>query len=117
MPPHLTAARKQIFPIVHRLDEPLTARDDLEGTVALLEELHRMRDGPGVAEQVAGFAQQLDDAGAGFGGGETRELIVGLLRAARIARLPPGAPHVTGRSVPFGMDDGANGQRRVRATM
>ncbi len=41
---------------------PLAAGDDLERAVALLVELHRVRDGLGLAEQLAGVGQQLDDA-------------------------------------------------------
>ena len=43
------------------LDVPLAGGDDLERTVALLEELHRVLDGLRLALEVAGLAQQLDD--------------------------------------------------------
>ena len=53
MPLQLRAARQQFLPELHRLDEPLPAGHDLEGTIALLVELHRMRDRPRFPEQIA----------------------------------------------------------------
>ena len=41
MPAQLAAARDQRVAVLHRADEPLTARDDLQRALALLEELHR----------------------------------------------------------------------------
>ena len=61
MPLQLAAARQQRVAELHRLDEPLAARDDLERPVALLVELHRMRDGPRLADQIARLAKLLDD--------------------------------------------------------
>ncbi|ARX87727.1 hypothetical protein SMD44_07209 [Streptomyces alboflavus] len=54
-------------------DVPLAGGDDLQGLVALLEELHRVRDGPGFAVQLAALAQQRDDAFARGVGGGARE--------------------------------------------
>ncbi len=45
------------------LDEPLPARDDLERSVAVLPELHRMGDRLRLADHVAGLGEQLDHAG------------------------------------------------------
>jgi hypothetical protein len=47
-------------------DVPLAGGDDLERAVALLVELHRVRDGPGLADHLAALGQQLDDAGLGL---------------------------------------------------
>ena len=47
-------------------DEPLAGRDDLERPVALLVELDRVGDGPGLADQGPRRGQQLDDAGLGL---------------------------------------------------
>ncbi len=44
VPLQLAAALQQFLPELHRLDEPLAAGDDLERAVALLVELHRVRD-------------------------------------------------------------------------
>ena len=43
-------------------DVPLAGGDDLEGALALLEELHRVGDGPGLADQLARLGEQLDHA-------------------------------------------------------
>ena len=64
MPLQFTASGQQRVPERHRLDEPLPAGDDLERTIALLVELHRVGDRTWVAKQIAGLAQQLDDARA-----------------------------------------------------
>ena len=49
----LLAAREQPLLELQGVDEPLPARDDLERRVALLVELDRVGDRPGLADQVA----------------------------------------------------------------
>ena len=56
MPLQLAAAREQRLAELDRLDEPLAAGDDLERPIALLVELHRVRDRPRLADQIAGLA-------------------------------------------------------------
>ena len=42
-------------------DEPLAGGDDLQRPIALFEELHRVGDGPGFAEEGASLGQLADD--------------------------------------------------------
>ena len=42
-------------------DVPLARRDDFERTLALFEELHRVRDGTRLTDHLAAFAQQFND--------------------------------------------------------
>ncbi len=101
VPAELAAAGQQRLARVHRLDEPLPAGHDLQRTVALLVELHGVRDRTGLAEEVAALAEKLDRSRAGLGRGQPGELIVVLLRARGIGRRPAPSPHVTGLNVPF----------------
>ena len=50
MPLQLAAAREQRLAELDRLDEPLAAGDDLERPIALLVELHGVRDRPRLAD-------------------------------------------------------------------
>ena len=61
MPLELAAAREQRVAELHRLDEPLAARHDLERPIALLVELDGVRDRPRLADEVAALAKELDD--------------------------------------------------------
>ena len=102
VPLELAPARQQRLAVIHRLDEPLTARDDLERAIALLVELDRVRDRSRVAEQVAALAQQLDDAGARLRSGQAGQLIVvAAARAAGSVASQPGSPHATALKAPF----------------
>src|SRR5690348_9868957 len=56
VPLQLPSARQQCLTEFDGLDEPLTARDDFERPVSLFEELHRMRNGARLANEVAGLA-------------------------------------------------------------
>ena len=56
MPLQLAAAREQRLAELDRLDEPLAAGDDFERAIALLVELHRVRDRPRLADQIAAIA-------------------------------------------------------------
>ena len=102
MPLQLAPALDERRSEIHRLDEPLAARDDLERAIALLEELHVVHDRPRLAEHRALLAQQLDHACAALVIDWPDELVVGLLCGRRVLRLPAGSPQVIGRSVPFG---------------
>ena len=62
---------------------PLTRRDDLERAVALLEELHRVREGLRCALHLTRLLQQLDDALLGAEHRLARELRVRRLRGIR----------------------------------
>ena len=88
MPLQLARPRQQRLTLIHGLDEPLAAGDDLERPVALLEELHRMRDRPRLADQLSRGAQLLDDPGARFRDGQTDELGVRGMRRARHRSTP-----------------------------
>ena len=102
MPLQLAAAREQRLAELHRLDEPLPAGDDLERPVALLVELHRVRDRPRLADQIARLAQQLDDARARLRRRQVRQLVVGRLCARRRRATPtladPTSPAAARRS-------------------
>ena len=58
------------------------------GPVAFLVELHRMRDRPGIAEQIAAFSQQLHDSRPRLDGRQAGELVVLNLRTRGVHRLP-----------------------------
>src|SRR5262245_5299094 len=113
MPLQLAAAREQRLAVLDAPDEPLPARDDLERPIPFLEELHRMRDGPRLAYQIAGLAQLFDDDTSCFRRLKIRKLVVELLRACRIAGLPTGLakPDLTERSVR--QDDRPHWQRQL----
>ena len=61
VPVQLSPARDQLLAVSDRAQEPLPAGDDLDGPLALLEELDRARDRLRLADQVAGVLEQLDD--------------------------------------------------------
>src|SRR6266550_2500973 len=76
MPAQFAPAREQRVAELDGLDEPLAARDDLERPVALLVELHRVRDGPRLADQLAGLPELLHDHRARLRRLQIRELVV-----------------------------------------
>ena len=83
-------------------DVPLAGRDDLERLVALLEELHRVRDRLGVADQLPALAQQLDDLRLRAEHGLADELrVVGFAASVSIAAGG------VGDDAAVGADDGA----------
>ena len=88
VPLQLAAALEQRLAELDRLEEPLPARHDLERPIALLVELHRVRDRPRIADEIAACAQLLDDLRARFRRRQLRQLVVVALRAVCIARLP-----------------------------
>ena len=88
MPVQLAAALEQALAERQRADEPLPAGDDLERPIALLVELHRVRDRTRLAEQIARRPQQLDDLRPRLGDRRRDQLIVGGLRRRRVARFP-----------------------------
>src|SRR5207302_4227975 len=61
MPLQFASALDERVAEVDRFDEPLAARDDLERAIALLVELHRVRDRTRIALQHAARAQLIDD--------------------------------------------------------
>ena len=69
MPSHLVAPGDKGGPEVGVptavTDVPLAAGDDFQWLVALLEELHRMGDGLGLADQFAGLSEDLHHLGLG----------------------------------------------------
>ena len=87
MPRHLAAERDEL--VAQGLvagavaDVPLARRDDLERAVALLVELHDVREGLRVAVQLAGLLQQLDDALLGAEHRLAGELRIRRLRGIR----------------------------------
>ena len=68
-------AQGRIAPAV--ADVPLAGGDDLQRALALLEELHRMGDGPGLSDQLARLLEQLDRALLGAVDGAPGDLGVG----------------------------------------
>jgi hypothetical protein len=72
MPLELAVAPQERRAELHRLDEPLTAGDDLERPVTLFVELHRVRNRARVADQIPRLAQQLDDLRARLGDRQVR---------------------------------------------
>src|SRR5438045_3855659 len=83
----LLAGAKEQF-VGREADEPLAVGDDLEGTGAVLPELHRMGDGSGLADQVAGGGEELDDPLLGLNSGLADQLAVGPPGLAGVHRLP-----------------------------
>ena len=90
VPGDLVAPLEKLGARVQRLDEPLTAGDDLERPVALLVELDRMSDRLGLGQQIAGFGELLDNALLGLLGVEALEFVVVALRPIRVLRFPTG---------------------------
>ena len=103
VPLQLAAALEQLLAELDGLDEPLPAGDDLERTVALLVELHRMGDRTRLALQVAARLQQLGDLGLRLLRGEALQvrLYASCARGAS-SDSHPGSPKITSPSVPFG---------------
>ena len=97
-------------------DEPLVGGDDLQRAGAVLPELDRVADGPGLALHVAGLGQQLDDPRLGLLDGLARQLVVVALGGGRIGGLPPRlAPRDRAQpAVP--LDDRADAAGPARAT-
>ena len=101
MPLQLAAAREQRLAELDRLDEPLAAGDDLERPIALLVELHGVRDRPRLADEIAGLAQLLDDLRARLRRRQPRPARRSGAARARDRSIPsPARPTSTGRSVP-----------------
>ena len=86
-------------------DVPLTAGDDLERAIALLEELHRMRDRPRLTEHGAALAQRFHDLVLGLIDEQPGDLFV--------RGEPFGGIESVGRcgdDASVATDDGARGQ-------
>src|SRR6476619_5046606 len=79
MPLQLLAASQELVANVERADEPLAARDDLERMFPFFVELDVMTNGTRLAQQIAAFLQQLDDARSRAGRAESGERVVTLL--------------------------------------
>ena len=104
-----------LAPGQHRLlvgvaDEPLVGGDDLERPVAVLPELDRVGDGAGLARDVAGLGQQLDDAGLGLLDRLAGQLVVGGLGGDRVGRLPAGPAPGDGAEPAVALDDRADAE-------
>ena len=101
-----------------RLDEPLAARDDLERAVALLVELHGVRDRPRLADQIAGLSQLLDDLRrAPWRPTDRVSCVVVALRArARRPTPSPALPHVHRPQRAVGLNDRRAPAGSARAT-
>ena len=87
-----------------RLDEPLAARDDLERPVALLVELHRVRDRPRLADEIARLAAAARRSSCALSTADRfGELIVApAARAATSVDSQPGAAPPDLLNAPFG---------------
>ncbi len=87
MPAHLTTEGDELVAelLVARTvaDVPLPCGDDLERAIALLVELHHVREGLRVADELAGLGEQLDDALLGAEDRLAGELGVGRFRLIR----------------------------------
>ena len=88
MPLQFGAARQQLLPKLHRLDEPLPAGHDLERAITLLVELDRVRDRARLADEIARLLEELHDPCARLRRRQVRQLIVGSLSRRGIARFP-----------------------------
>ena len=88
MPLQLGAARQQLLPKLHRLDEPLPAGHDLERAITLLVELDRVRDRARLSDEIARLFEELHDPCARLRRRQVRQLIVGSLSRRGIARFP-----------------------------
>ena len=93
---------QQRVAISHGADEPLSARDDFERTVALLEELDRMGDRSRLGQQFAGRLQLADDDLLGLLGAFANDLGVGAVDGHGIGR--------SGEDAAVAADDGSGGQ-------
>ncbi len=98
---------------LHRLDEPLAARDDLERAIAFFVELDVMRERLGIADQIAARAKRLDDDRPRLCRGQAGERIVGALRGGGVARFPAGTPPAHRAKRAVGLDDRTHGQREL----
>src|SRR5207248_4584062 len=88
VPAQLLAPRQEVVPEIERPDEPLPAGDDLERTLAPLVELHRVGDRAGLAHEVAGGGEQLDDTRSGPPHRKPLELAVGAAGSLGVVALP-----------------------------
>ena len=106
--------RQQVVAVREGRHEPLTRRDDLEGALALLVELDRVRDRAQLADQRAALAQRVDHGGAHL-------IHVATLESGRRSRSRPPASRVgqfvaaevRGQESPVATDEGARGQREL----
>ena len=99
--------------MLDRPDEPLAAGDDLDGPLALLEELDRPRHRLGLADQVARLAQQLDDRAARLVDRPPGQLAIARARALEVLRLPArAAPGHLGEAA-VGAQHRAHGQAQL----
>ena len=113
MPFKLLAAPQQRLSKLHRSNEPLPARDDLERMIALLVKLHVMRDRPRLSDEITAFTQQFDDARARFWHGQTRECVVITLRVGRVRRFPRRASPRHAAQLSVRLNDRAHRQRKL----
>ncbi len=90
LPLQVPAPLQQPFAVGEQADEPLAAGHDLQRPVAVLVELHRVGDRPGLADQVARGPEQADDPAPGLGGGLAGQLVPGRAGGHAVGRLGPG---------------------------
>ena len=109
MPFQFAPALQELFPQVHVeaavLQVPLSARDDLQRTVALLIEAHRVRDRLRLGVKLAGLLQKFGHSPLRLVDAQARQLVVVLLRLLRIARLPSLRAPLHGRKPPVTVHD------------
>ena len=87
LPLQLPAPLQQPLAVGQQADEPLAAGHDLQRPVAVLVELHRVGDRPGLAGQVAGGPQQLHHPAPGLGGGLAGQLGPGRAGGHAVGRV------------------------------
>src|SRR5439155_18144277 len=88
MPFQLAAPHEQSVAELDRLDEPLTARDDLERPIAFLVELHGVRDRARFGDEISAAAKLFDYFLPRLRRGKARDVVVEALPVYGIDRLP-----------------------------
>src|SRR4029453_16433161 len=86
VPAELPAALEQLLAELDRLHEPLPARHDLERSLAALVELDGVADRHGLADEVAGRAEELGDRGPRLLRGQAPELALRRGGGGHVAR-------------------------------
>ncbi len=90
VPAQLAPTRDQRLAMGERAHEPLPARHDLDRALALLEELHGVRERLRLADELARLLEQLDDPPARLVDAGAAQLVIARPRALRVHGLPPG---------------------------
>ena len=110
VPGDLLAALKEHLAHRHGRDEPLARGDDLERSIALLEEFDRVCDRPRLAEELTVLLEQLDDAGLSLLDRLALELGVDRTGAGYVVALPARLAEGGDAHPPLAGDEGPSRQ-------